>query len=201
MVKTPTYVCVKGTDVLVLGEQTIDLSKINGDLALSTASLRELDKVQVLGKRVVTVENLTTFHDYAGAEDFVIYLGGFHNRTKREFLMFLYEQNPNLEYRHFGDIDAGGFYILEHLKEKTGIPFLSMFMNVNTIKQYKEQSKTLTVKDRERIANLLNRIESKTKEDSSIEDYSDVLHFMLDYNCKLEQEAINLTKDWYTDMM
>lgn len=36
--------------------------------------------------------------------------------------------------------------------------------------------------DRERIANLLNRIESKTKEDSSI-------------------EAINLTKDWYTDMM
>ena len=201
MVKTPTYVCVKGTDVLVLGEQTIDLSKINGNLALSTASLRELDKVQVLGKRVVTVENLTTFHDYAGAEDFVIYLGGFHNRTKREFLMFLYEQNPNLEYRHFGDIDAGGFYILEHLKEKTGIPFLSMFMNVNTIKQYKEQSKTLTVKDRERIANLLNRIESKTKEDSSIEDYSDVLHFMLDYNCKLEQEAINLTKDWYTDMM
>ena len=157
--------------------------------------------MQVLGKRVVTVENLTTFHDYAGAEDFVIYLGGFHNRTKREFLMFLYEQNPNLEYRHFGDIDAGGFYILEHLKEKTGIPFLSMFMNVNTIKQYKEQSKTLTVKDRERIANLLNRIESKTKEDSSIEDYSDVLHFMLDYNCKLEQEAINLTKDWYTDMM
>ncbi len=201
VVKTPTYVCVKGAGVLVVGEQTIDLSKISGDIALSTASLKELAKVQITGKRVITVENLTSFHDYGGSEDFVIYLGGFHNRTKREFLKFLYEQNPNAEYRHFGDIDAGGFYILEHLKEKTRIPFASMFMDVDTIKQYKEQSKTLTVKDRERIANLLKRLEGKIEEDSSIEDYRDVLRFMLDHNCKLEQEAINLTKDLYTDMM
>lgn len=122
-------------------------------------------------------------------------------RTKREFLKFLYEQNPNAEYRHFGDIDAGGFYILEHLKEKTRVPFASMFMDVNTIKQYQQQSKALTVKDRKRIANLLKRLEGKIEEDSSIEDYSDVLRFMLDHNCKLEQEAINLTKDLYIDMM
>lgn len=201
VVKTPTYVCVKGTGVLWVGEQAIDLSKINGDIALSTASLKELCEVQVRGKRVITVENLTTFHDYVGAEDFVIYLGGFHNRTKREFLKFLYEQNPNVEYRHFGDIDAGGFYILEHLKEKTGIPFMSMLMDVNTIEQYKEQSKTLTGKDRERIANLIKRIESKLEADSSTEDYRDVLCFMLENNCKLEQEAINLTKDLCIDMM
>ena len=201
VVKTPTYVCIKGVGVLMLGNQTIDLSKMNGDIALSTTTLHELNKVQVLGKRVVTVENLTTFHDYAGAEDFVIYLGGFHNRTKRGFLRLLYEQNPKLEYRHFGDIDAGGFYILEHLKEKTGIPFTSMFMDVNIIKQYKEQSRPLTVKDRERIINLLKKLEDKMEADSSIEDYSDVLRFMLDNDCKLEQEAINLTKDLDTDMM
>ncbi len=201
VVKTPTYVCVKGAGVLVVGEQTIDLSKINGDIALSTASLKELAKIHITGKRVITVENLTSFHDYEGAEDFVIYLGGFHNRTKREFLKFLYEQNTNAEYRHFGDIDAGGFYILEHLKEKTGIPFTSMFMDVNTMKQYKKQSRSLTVKDRERIINLLKKLEDKMEADSSIEDYSDVLRFMLDNDCKLEQEAINLTKDLDTDMM
>ena len=53
-------------------------------------SLKELDKIEVLGDCVVTVENLTSFHDYNGAEDFVIYLGGFHNTTKRKFLMYLY---------------------------------------------------------------------------------------------------------------
>ena len=201
VVKTPTYVCVKGAGVLVLGAQIIDLSKINGDIALSTASLKELHKVQVMEKRVITVENLTTFHDYEGAEDFVIYLGGFHNRTKREFLKFLYEQNPNVEYRHFGDIDVGGFYILEHLKEKTGIPFTSMLMDVNTIEQYKEQSKTLTGKDRERIENLIKRIESKLEADSSTEDYRDVLRFMLEHNCKLEQEVINLTKEMVNAMV
>lgn len=201
VVKTPTYVCIKGAGILVLGEQTIDLSKINGDIALSTASLKELCKVQVMGKRVVTVENLTTFHDYIGTEDFVVYLGGFHNRMKREFLVSLYAQNPEKEYGHFGDIDAGGFYILEHLKEKTGIPFKSMFMDVDTIKKYRQQAKELTQKDRDRITNLLKRHKEKKEGTVLSEDYSEVLRFMLDNNCKLEQEAINLTKDLHTDVM
>ncbi len=190
VVKTPTYVCIKGAGVLVLGEQTIDLSKMKGDIALSTTSLMELHKVQVMGRRVVTVENLTTFHDYTGAEDFVIYLGGFHNRTKREFLMFLYEQNLDVEYRHFGDIDAGGFYILEHLKEKTEIPFKSIFMDIDTINKYQQQAKELTQKDNERITKLLKKLEEKREGTVLSEDYSEVLRFMLDNNCKLEQETI-----------
>ena len=59
-------------------EQKIDLSIIEGDIALSTESVKSLKDVIVMGKRVVTVENLTSFHDYSVEDDFVVYLGGFH---------------------------------------------------------------------------------------------------------------------------
>lgn len=182
IVKTPTYVSMKGQAILILGGQTLDLSKMKGDVSLSTASLKELSKVQVIGKRVVTVENLTSFHDYEGQDDFVIYLGGFHNKVKRTFLMFLYEQNYEKEYLHFGDIDAGGFYIFEHLKAKTGIPFKTLYMDVETLMRYASQTKRLTQNDRLRINSLL----------AKQGEYKDVLGYMLENDCKLEQEAVNI---------
>lgn len=190
IVKTPTYVCLKGNGRIILGGQIIDLSKLNGDMALSTASLKELDKIEILGECVVTVENLTSFHDYNGMKDFVIYLGGFHNTTKRKFLVYLYEQNRDKEYMHFGDIDAGGFYIYEHLKLKTGIPFKTLHMNVETLKKYSSQTKTLTQVDRRRIESLLKKLDVKYKGSKTDTDYREVLRYMLDNNCKLEQEVL-----------
>lgn len=84
--------------------------------------------------------NLTSFYNYgitkSNMDDFVIYLGGFHNRSKRDFLKKIYDRNNNKEYRHFGDIDACRFYILEHLKRKTGIPFVSMNMDKCILTKY-----------------------------------------------------------------
>lgn len=190
IVKTPTYVCLKGNGRMTLGGQIVDLSKLNGDVALSTASLKELDKIEILGDCVVTVENLTSFHDYNNEEDFVIYLGGFHNTTKRKFLMYLYEQNRDKKYMHFGDIDAGGFYIYEHLKYKTGIPFRTFRMNVDILKKYSSQTKSLTQSDKKRIESLLKKLDDKYKSSVADEDYREVLQYMLENNCKLEQEAL-----------
>lgn len=190
IVKTPTYVCLKGNGRITLGSQMIDLSKLNGDMALSTSSLKELDKIEIFGDCVVTVENLTSFHDYNGAEDFVIYLGGFHNTTKRKFLIYLYEQNREKKYMHFGDIDAGGFYIYEHLKSKTGIPFRTLHMDMETLKKHSSQTKTLTQPDKRRIESLLKKLDDKHKESMTDGDYRDVLQYMLENNCKLEQEAL-----------
>lgn len=192
IVSTPTYVTMKGNGILALGEQKIDLSRMHGDIALSTKSLKELKDIRVLGKRVVTIENLTTFHDYPAEDDFVIYLGGFHNKIKRDFLMYLSEKNPEKEYRHFGDIDAGGFYILEHLKRKTGIGFRSLYMGPDILRQYKNDVKPLTGTDRERLMRLKDILNQRKDQGGSFEDYSDVLGYMLTNNCKLEQEAIKL---------
>lgn len=198
IVHTPTYVMMKGNGVLTLGgcrpgnkaDQKIDLSLLSGDIALSTESVKSLTGVEVLGKRVVTVENLTSFHDYIAGEDFVIYLGGFHNKVKRDFLIYLYQQNPEKEYRHFGDIDAGGFYILEHLKRKTGIAFRSLHMNVAALRQYEADQKSLTENDRKRLQQLRETLQEQKRRGECVEDYGEVIDYMMRKGCKLEQEAV-----------
>lgn len=198
IVHTPTYVMMKGKGVLTLGDsiqenepvQKIDLSLLRGDIALSTESVKSLTNVAVLGRRVVTVENLTSFHDYSAGDDFVIYLGGFHNKVKRDFLVYLYQQNPEKEYRHFGDIDAGGFYILEHLKRKTEIPFRSLCMDMATLQRHEADQKPLTENDRKRLLLLRETLQDQKQQGECVEDYGEVIEYMLDRGCKLEQEAV-----------
>ncbi len=192
IVHTPTYVMIKGNGRIRLGTQEIDLSALKGDIALSTESIKELESVAVQGMRVVTVENLTSFHEYGNREDFVIYLGGFHNKIKREFLTFLYAQNQEKEYRHFGDIDAGGFYILEHLKRKTEIPFTSLYMDAETLCRYADCTKPLTNHDRIRLERLEKELEQKSQTGALTEDYRATIRFMLEKGCKLEQEAVKV---------
>lgn len=190
IVHTPTYVMIKGNVKIKLGCQEMDLSLLQGDIALSTESLKGLREITVLGARIITVENLTSFHDYPAGEDCVVYLGGFHNQVKRDFLLYLYERNREKEYRHFGDIDAGGFYILEHLKRKTGIAFRSIYMDIETLRQYWEDRKPLTGNDRKRLTQLKEEMNGRRSQGMEAEDYGDVIDFMLEHNCKLEQEAV-----------
>jgi len=135
-------------------------------------------------KKVITIENLTTFFRWSKPESILIYLGGYHNRIRRELLMMIYRQIPDAEYLHFGDIDVGGFEIYEDLCEKTGIPFRTLHMDVETIEKYKEFAKKLTQNDRNRLKNLQEK-----REECS---YSDVIGYMMEYGIKLEQESMSL---------
>jgi len=192
VVSTPTYVMIKGNVTLKLKTQIINLSLLDGDIALSTVSLKELEEVNILGNRVVTIENMTSFHDYNIKDDCVIYLGGFHNKTKRNFLKFLYEQNQTKEYRHFGDMDAGGFYILEHLKRKTGISFQSLYMDEETLRSNINGAKKLTVLDRKRLCKLKDELDKIYQQGKLAEDYRNVIELMLEMGCKLEQEVVKM---------
>ncbi|MDD3751186.1 MAG: DUF2220 family protein [Tissierellia bacterium] len=180
IVKNPSYINVKGNAVISLAGQELDLSKIKGDIAISSVSLCDIDNINVIGDSVITIENLTSFHTFNEPNMFTIYLGGYHNKIRREFIKKMYEKNPNISYLHFGDIDAGGFYILEHLRRETGVDFKPYKMDIETIKSYKGYTKKLTENDRIRLNRLLD---SK---------YSNVIEFMLENNCKLEQESTNL---------
>lgn len=180
LVKTPTYVNYKGAGKITLSGQTIDLLKLSSDIAISSKMLEDIEKIEILGSKVITIENLTSFHRFNERDFFVIYLGGFHNTVRREFIKKLYSQNPQKQYYHFGDIDAGGFRILEHLKNRTKVPFKSYHMDVDTLVKYKEFSKKLTQNDRINLERLLIH-----------DQYKNVIDFMLENNCKLEQEAVN----------
>lgn len=180
LVKNPTYVNFKGAGNIQISGQTIDLSKLRSDLAISSSMLPDIDKIKITGRAVITIENLTSFHTTDCSDMFVIYLGGFHNSVRREFIKKVFQQNPGICFYHFGDIDAGGFYILEHLKRQTGIEFQPYKMDLETLKKYQEYSKKLTDHDRDRLIRLR---ESQFKE---------VISYMLENDCKLEQEAINI---------
>ena len=91
----------------------------------------------------------------------------------------VYETIPDAKYYHFGDIDAGGFAILLDLRKKTGIPFMSYHMDVDTLKQYRQYGKCLTETDRKRLAQI-----------SKEEEFREIIGFMLEENIKLEQECI-----------
>ncbi|HZK53715.1 MAG TPA: Wadjet anti-phage system protein JetD domain-containing protein [Desulfosporosinus sp.] len=179
LVKNPTYVNFKGAGSLELCGQMIDLSQLRSDLAISSSMLPDIDTIKITGRAVLTIENLTSFHTTDCSDMFVIYLGGFHNRVRREFIKKIFQQNPGVCFYHFGDIDAGGFYILEHLKQ-TGIEFQPYKMDLETLKKYQEYSKKLTDHDRDRLIKLRGS------------QYEEVISYMLENDCKLEQEAIIL---------
>ncbi len=182
IVKNPGHVYFKGKGKITVCGQEIDFSAMIGDMAISSEMLKNVDDITVLGDVVVTIENLTTFNAFKCENSFAIYLGGYHNTSRRNFIKKVYVQNPDKQYLHFGDIDAGGFYILQNLRNKTGIAFVPYCMDVKTLKANLQYTKKLTENDKKRLTAL------------AATEFGEIVEFMLENNCKLEQEAMDLMK-------
>ena len=182
IIKNPGHVYFKGKGKLTICGQEIDFSQLSGDMAISSEMLKNVDDIIVFGDVVITIENLTTFNAFNCENSFAIYLGGYHNTSRRNFIKKVYEQNPDKQYLHFGDIDAGGFYILQHLRNKTGIAFVPYCMDVKTLKANLQYTKKLTENDRKRLGALAET------------EFEETVDFMLENNCKLEQEAMDLVE-------
>lgn len=192
VVRNPSYVMVKGPVRMTFGRQLLDIGELTGDIALSAKTLQGLTDAHVYGERVITVENLTSFHRYdSHGSETVIYLGGFHNGVRREFLrMIAASADSNVTYHHFGDIDAGGFYIYRHLRENTGIDFRPYMMDRDTLIKYEAYSKPLTSNDICRIEKLVAVYENDDHKDPSAGTILETLRYMLEKGIKLEQEAV-----------
>ena len=131
-------------------------------------------------KNVMTVENLTSFNRVYSKDTFLVYLSGYNNTAKSNFLKQIAKTNVVKKWLHFGDIDPDGFYILEHLKESTGLDIQPYKMGVSEFSKYTAYTKELEKQDIVKARSLL--METK---------YQDELTYMLDNNCKLEQEIIS----------
>lgn len=178
--RTPNYVYFKGNARISIGEEVVDLSLLKQGIGISgedLAGIQFSDLSRI--KKVITIENLTSFFRYWEEDSLFIYLGGYHNNIRRTLLKMVYETIPDAKYYHFGDIDAGGFAILKDLRKKTGIPFMSYLMNLDTLKQYRKYGKCLTEQDRKRLEKI-----------GEEKEFCEVIGFMLKENIKLEQECI-----------
>ena len=192
ILKNPGYVYLKGavqisvSNELNAKEAYIDITGFKNGVGFSIDRLN-IDNFSIKAakgsiKTVYTIENLTSFYRFEREDSLVIYLGGYHNAVRRMLIEKVFMILPEASYYHFGDIDAGGFYIYHHLIRKTGLSFQLYQMNVETLKKYDEYGKALTENDRKRLQKLLEEdIENEEQE---------TIHYMLKHNIKLEQECI-----------
>ena len=148
-------------------------------LALSSELIHEIAFITVESPEIVTVENLTSFHRINDSKNTYIYLAGYHNTEKQLLLKRIAEENPGRKWFHFGDIDPDGFYILEHLKKGTEIDIAPLFMGMEQLEAYRKYCKTLNENDLVKANHLIQK-----------SCYVDILQYMLENNCKLEQEIV-----------
>lgn len=182
IVKHSGYAYTKKGFTLKINDQVIDLDKLATDFALSDNAIDEMDILQVNASKVYTIENLTTYHYFNDNDSIIIYLGGYHNHTKRNLLKKLHEAKRNLKWFHIGDIDWGGFEIFLHLITSTGIKFQPYLMGIEELEKYESECLPLTQNDRIRLKKLLS--------DSRAKLFYPVIKYMLEKGYKLEQESL-----------
>lgn len=182
---TPNFVYLKGNGTIGIGNTQIELDFLEQGLGISG---EDIEGIQILRtenvKKIITIENLTTYFRWKEENGLIIYLGGYHNQVRRNLLKKIHATYQEAEYYHFGDIDAGGFEIYRDLCHKTNIPFEMYHMNLETLQKYEMYGKKLTENDRKRLKELQNQ-----------EKLSKIVRYMLERDVKLEQECIELEKE------
>lgn len=178
--ENPTYVNFNGNGEIDFQNGTRLLLKKGIPVAVRSDKLEDILNIRVNADTVLTIENLTSYNRLqTGA--FQIYLAGYHNRARQNFLMKIRKQNPEIRrWLHFGDLDPDGFYILENLREKTGIDFQSFEMDLSYLVKYRKYGKKLNENDRIKAENLIHSGR-----------HTEILTFMLENDVKLEQEIIS----------
>lgn len=181
--KSSQKIRIKGNVIINILGKEIDVSVFSGGIEFRTSDLVNIQSVKLMSSEFMTIENLTSYLRYHKDNVVTFYLGGYANRYQRDFIKLVYSDNPNVRYSHFGDIDAGGFWIHNNLCEITGIDFELFCMSIDEFKNnsYASCLHELSINDRIRL-----------KELEKIDKYSDVVQYMLDNNVKLEQEIVSL---------
>ena len=184
LLENPTYLYLKGGWILELPNSRIRITDLPGGIGLTSDGLSAIRSVHLEAQTVVTVENLTTYHDIHSEDRAVLYLGGFPNSARASFLRMVYDSKPDAGYLHYGDLDPYGFLILENLKQKTGIPFVSTGMDLATLQDCFQAGhyRPLTAEDR------------KVMQSPMLCAYREIFAFMQEHNCKAEQESLSAMK-------
>ena len=175
----PSYIYLKGNIEIQLQDgQRIRIG--DAPIALSSELIQKMNAIRVGADKVVTVENLTSFHRLKDENCAYLFLAGYHNSAKQAFLKRIYKENPEKQWFHFGDLDPDGFYILKHLRKGTGIDFMPVYMGVSELETYSGYGRELSEPDKVKARNLLQQ-----------GFYAEVMQYMLEHDCKLEQEIIS----------
>lgn len=184
-------ICIKGPIVLITDRGAIDASILPNGISMFDVDLPNIDRSYVRAKRIITVENLDAYRRCNG-EDVYIYTEGSVSPRHRALLRMIHEQNPQVEFAHFGDIDYAGIKAHRVIEETLGCEVGMFHMGIAELANpsYRKAIHPLTSKDRDLLARLLE-----------YERYRGLVSYMLERNVKLEQEivALDLFSDYDVD--
>lgn len=181
--KEPQKICIKGDITLWIRGRSFDAGVFENGIEFFADEWDPMEKIEIHAGEFMTVENYTSYLRMKSKGCVFFYLGGYTARFQRDFLKKVYEGNRRIRYLHFGDIDAGGFSIYEHLRRITGIPFSMYRMSVEVLQDKRHASclQPLTENDRKRLETLAGKT-----------DFHDIAVYMMEKNVKLEQEIVSL---------
>lgn len=184
--KEKQKICLKGNITLIKNGRRFEISMFPDGIEFYADELPQIECIEIHTRKFVTVENKTAYLRCCAPDSSYFYLGGYANRYQRDFLKKAYENNRTMKYSHFGDIDAGGFFIHEHLCRMTDISFQLEYMSKEQLEdeRFRACLQNLTINDRKRLKTLLK-----------VEQYQDVVQYMLNQNVKLEQEIVSYSFD------
>lgn len=174
--------CLKGDVMLQNGGKELELGNFADGVEFFSDELDGIERICVRVPEFITVENYTSWLRFRKEGAVSFYLGGYAARFQRDFLRKVQEDNPHLVFRHFGDIDAGGLYIHEHLCRVTGIPFQMYRVSCAELQDARFRSCLQPLTNQDRI-----RLKSLEKQGT----YRELAAYMLEKNVKLEQEIIS----------
>lgn len=180
----PSYVFVKGDMEIYYSDGSNLVIGLDKPIAISTQAINQISSIKVHSKKMMTVENLTSYNRMNHKEFTFLYLSGYHNSAKQNFLKRIAEDNKELSWNHFGDIDPDGYYILKNLIDKTGISFIPFLMGVEELQTYEAYCKPLEKNDLVKAKSLIKN-----------NFYQEVMSYLLENNCKLEQEIISWLRE------
>lgn len=182
IIPTEQEIFVKGNWKLEWEDCTLETGKLKGGVAVNSKDVERLKRITVDAERIMTVENKTSYQRVEESNTATVYLGGYATRYQILFLQKVIQDNPQVSYCHFGDIDVGGFLIHRHLCNATGKQFELFCMGIEELedKRFVPCHKKLTDNDRKRMLSLLFE-----------EPYTQIIKYMADNNVKLEQEIIS----------
>lgn len=186
IIREKQKICLKGDITLVKVQGRVDLAILGDGVEFYADELEEIKQIIVHVPKLVTVENKTSYLRCHQKDTVFFYLEGYANRFQRDFLKLVYRDNPTLTYLHFGDIDAGGFYIHEHLCRVTGVRFGLHRMSIGQLREKRYLSCLQKLTDNDRV-----RLRSLREQDA----YREIAEYMLKEDVKLEQEIISFYGD------
>lgn len=182
---TEQEIFIKGNWKLEWEDHTLEIGKLKGGIAISSSDIESLKCITADAEKIMTVENKTSYQRVNESNTAAIYLGGYATRWQVLFLQKVIQDNQELTFCHFGDIDVGGFFIHRHLCNATGKWFELYCMDIDQLEdgRFIKCHKELTNNDRKRMQQLLKE-----------EPYMQIMRYMEEKNVKLEQEIISYYK-------